>query len=389
MASQSRLLLIFVKDPIPGQVKTRLAADIGHEKALAVYRELLAHTRRLAASVDAHPWVWYGNRVPENDLWSEAGFERTLQTGDDLGERMELAFADGFERGFREICIIGSDCAQLTAEILTDAFDQLTKQDAVIGPAQDGGYYLIGMNRLHAGVFRGKTWSTDTVFEETVADLQSANLSIHQLPTLSDVDHASDLRGTFLESYLTSESDMKDILDKLNHGDKRSLEGVEEVLAMAESQPELLPVLFDGMYDPRPLVRMRAADIVEKLTKKNYSLLAPFKDRLIGDLGKFRLDEDTQMSIPILLGRLQLEGNEVPLVVDNLIDWLYDTPKKFVKVFCMQSMVDQALKHPWLLEEVEMIVQSQMEEGTNAIKARGRHLLKAIDRYRTKTKDSQ
>lgn len=198
-----QLLLIFVKHPEKGKSKTRLAKGIGEDKALAVYRELLAHTLSVSQDVSVDKVVFFGNQMPEKDLWSEAGFSRFQQVGDDLGSRMNHAFSWGFSQGYERICIIGSDCATLSSEILASAFSVLEKKDFVIGPAKDGGYYLLGMSSLYSKVFEGKVWSTANVREEAVADLAAGNKTYDLLPVLSDVDVVEDLRGTFLESYIT------------------------------------------------------------------------------------------------------------------------------------------------------------------------------------------
>lgn len=203
MKKSTSLLLLFVKHPEPGKSKTRLAADIGHDLALEIYQKLLAHTCRISSDVEADKVVFYGNQMPSHDLWSEAGFLRLQQEGHDLGSRMENAFRWGFSQGYERIVIIGSDCATLTSKILSEAFDVLKSEDYVLGPARDGGYYLLGMKELFSPVFYHKNWSTDTVLTDTLNDLQSANRSFDLLPELSDIDHAEDLRGTFLEEYLT------------------------------------------------------------------------------------------------------------------------------------------------------------------------------------------
>jgi len=195
----AKLLLIFVKHPLPGKVKTRLAADIGEEAAVAVYRQLLDFTLSLTQPLEVDKVVFYGNEVPETDLWQRAGYSRYLQEGTTLGDRMEQAFIWGFDQAYREIAVIGSDCAELTTDILKQAFDILSDHDAVIGPAHDGGYYLLGMKHLIPGVFQRKYWSTSTVFAATIRDFELAEISYKLLPTLSDVDTVEDLNGTFLE----------------------------------------------------------------------------------------------------------------------------------------------------------------------------------------------
>jgi len=196
------LLLLFVKHPKPGNVKTRLGARIGHEKAVKVYGQLLQYTAEVVSGVAADKVVYYGNELPSTDLWKKAGYLRKLQEGETLGSRMAQAFAWGFAQGYKKIAIIGSDCATLTAEILQQAFQVLDSHQGVIGPAEDGGYYLLGMRSLLPGLFRDKAWSTDTVFSATLRDFERANWTYQLLPTLSDIDTLEDIPGTFLEGFL-------------------------------------------------------------------------------------------------------------------------------------------------------------------------------------------
>lgn len=196
------LLIIFVKHPIAGQVKTRLAASIGDEKAVLVYQALLDYTHSIVAPLPVDKAVFYGNHLPDKDLWSEAGYTRRIQSGAGLGDRMESAFAWGFEQGYRRIVIIGSDCAELTTRILMTAFEQLQSDDVVIGPATDGGYYLLGSKQLHRELFQNKNWSTASVYTETIGDINKEALRFTALPFLSDIDTIADLTGTFLEKYV-------------------------------------------------------------------------------------------------------------------------------------------------------------------------------------------
>ncbi|MEL6252827.1 MAG: TIGR04282 family arsenosugar biosynthesis glycosyltransferase [Bacteroidota bacterium] len=200
--SLRRLLLIFVKHPEKGKSKTRLAAGIGHDQALEVYRKLLAHTRDISKNLAADKVVFFGNQMPEQDLWSAVFYPRYQQVGADLGERMAHAFNWGFEQGYEQICIIGSDCATLTTDILEKAYTVLSEKDFVIGPAKDGGYYLIGMSDFYPKVFEDRVWSTAEVRKEAIADLEAGNKSFDLLTELSDVDVVDDLKGTFLESYI-------------------------------------------------------------------------------------------------------------------------------------------------------------------------------------------
>ena len=202
MNHSDALLLLFVKHPVAGKAKTRLAKSIGNEKALVVYRKLLTYTCEIAKQLHVNKVVFYGNQIPESDLWSEAGFARYEQHGETLGDRMENAFLWGFEQGYKQIIIIGSDCADIDSTLLEDAFSQLDNHDFVMGPANDGGYYLMGMNALFSPVFQNKNWSTESVLQDTLRDLEAGNKSYFLLPVKTDIDTVEDLKGTFLEEYM-------------------------------------------------------------------------------------------------------------------------------------------------------------------------------------------
>ena len=189
-------LIIFVRNPVLGKVKTRLAATIGNEKTLMLYKHLLQHTHAICEHLSVTKFVYYADYINEDDLWN--GFEKRLQQGDDLGERMKNAFAELFDTGFKNICIIGSDCYELSSDILADAFEKLKTADVIAGPVTDGGYYILGMNKPVPDFFTNKEWSTDTVFADTLKDAAALKLSLHQLPILHDIDTEEDLRNSAL-----------------------------------------------------------------------------------------------------------------------------------------------------------------------------------------------
>lgn len=192
---ENSLLIIFAKNPVLGKVKTRLAKTIGDEEALKIYNLLLRHTQALCDQLDLTKYVFYTDYIPENDIWSNGdAYKKHIQEGDELGSRMYNAFRKGFAEGYKSIAIIGTDCPELRAAHIELAFDHLKTSDTVIGPAKDGGYYLLGMNALHKELFFNKSWSTSSVFDDTVDDLKNLKISYELLPTLSDVDTEEDLR---------------------------------------------------------------------------------------------------------------------------------------------------------------------------------------------------
>ena len=189
----NNLLLIFIKNSVKGKVKTRLAKDLGDDKALEIYKQLLQHTHGITKDLDIHKEVIYSDYIEQNDIWNGSVFAKKTQSGNDLGERMSFAFNEGFESGNQSICIIGSDCYDLTSQIITEAFESLKKHDFVIGPANDGGYYLIGMNEFHSQIFDNKTYSTNDVFQEAIDEMKKLNKSYFILPELTDIDDVNDL----------------------------------------------------------------------------------------------------------------------------------------------------------------------------------------------------
>jgi rSAM/selenodomain-associated transferase 1 len=191
----ARELLIFARTPEFGKVKTRLAADIGPESALRIYTRLLTHTCETALRSGFPARVYLAGPMPERDLWSDAGFHRFPQADGDLGQRMSAAFAQAFADGVRSVVIIGTDCPGLTSAHLHEAMSALQTHEAVVGPADDGGYTLLGLTSPIRAIFENKAWSTDTVLGDTLADFKRLGMSVARLETLRDLDTLDDLNA--------------------------------------------------------------------------------------------------------------------------------------------------------------------------------------------------
>lgn len=189
----SKALIIFVRNPVPGKVKTRLAKTLGNDVALKIYERLLLHTRDVALGVNARRFVFYQDYLNTDDIWHNEHFEKVLQEGEDLGDRMKVAFQYLFDRQFENVVIIGSDCITLTTQIIMEAFESLNNRRCVIGPATDGGYYLLGLAENITGVFKNKSWSSPRLFQETALELQQAGIPFATLQTLPDIDHEEDI----------------------------------------------------------------------------------------------------------------------------------------------------------------------------------------------------
>lgn len=189
---KKKVLLLFVKNIKLGKVKSRLAKTIGDEGALELYKELLAITEKAIATLEVDKIVYFSEAI-EDSTWS--GAEKKVQFGENLGERMQNAFTECFNLGYESVVLIGSDLPEISREIILEGFEALLHSETVFGPAQDGGYYLIGMNRMHASVFENKPWSEPQLLEVTLSELKQNNSSFSLLQTLNDIDTYEDLES--------------------------------------------------------------------------------------------------------------------------------------------------------------------------------------------------
>lgn len=192
------LILLFVKAPLRGQVKSRLAAVLGQDAALELYRnfvlDILAsiETSGIPFRICYHPPDG-GETVKK---WLGGHLQYMAQEGNDLGERMERAFRRAFSEGATRAVLIGSDIPDLPPKLLNDSLASLSENGAVIGPAQDGGYYLIGFRSetFFPDIFHGIAWGTDTVFRKTLQIFERAHQKVFLLPAWRDMDTLEDLK---------------------------------------------------------------------------------------------------------------------------------------------------------------------------------------------------
>lgn len=190
-----RRLLIFLKYPIPGRVKTRLAESLGAEAASAAYRACVELTleqmkplrHETVLCVDPPEAIGRARR------WLGSGWAFRPQRGGSLGERLAQATALSFAEGATPVVVIGTDSPWLDAGRVEAAFDALARAELVLGPTEDGGYYLIGCSRAAPELFAGIAWSTSAVLAQTLAKAGALGLSVEQLPMGYDVDHLKDL----------------------------------------------------------------------------------------------------------------------------------------------------------------------------------------------------
>ena len=191
-------LIIFTRYPEPGKTKTRLIPVLGEEGAATLQRQMtehkLAEVRKLQAfhplSLEVH-FAGGNEQLMQDWLGSNIIYRR--QSEGDIGCRMASAFQASFGAGMNRVVLIGSDCPDLNAYLLAQAFQALEQHDLVLGPAQDGGYYLIGLHQLFPGLFTGISWSTAEVLQQTQSIAKRLELAVAYLPLLSDIDRPEDL----------------------------------------------------------------------------------------------------------------------------------------------------------------------------------------------------
>lgn len=193
-------VLLFAKAPRPGAVKTRLARDLGEAAAASVYRALGVRVAE-AVSVAFPLTVWYEPPGAEAEMraWLGDRHRYVPQPEGDLGERLRLGFATHFQGGGGPAIAIGADAPDVDAAVVAAAFARLERADVVLGPAVDGGYYLVGLARPTPALFAGVPWGTGGVLHETLAICRREGLRVARLPPLRDVDTIDDLRAAGLD----------------------------------------------------------------------------------------------------------------------------------------------------------------------------------------------
>lgn len=193
-------VIVFQKNAELGKVKTRLAATLGEQQALDIYKHLINITySKLSGIADADIFVYFSEFMAKSSL--KIPHQTAVQNGVDLGERMKIAFEEVFAKGYKRVILIGTDCPDIESNILNQSLEELQSHDAVFGPALDGGYYLIGLKEVYKEIFRNIPWSTDKVLQLTKNQLSKRKLTYSLLKPLRDIDTPDDW-----ESYLLSKS---------------------------------------------------------------------------------------------------------------------------------------------------------------------------------------
>lgn len=190
-----KLVMIFVRNLVLGKVKTRISQKLGDNAALEIYRTLLLFTEKVVRYLpECDKAVFYSDFIENKDMWHHVVYQKYVQKGEELGERMKNAFEFAFSKKYEKVIIIGSDCAEISDSIIEDAFYELNSNDVVLGPAKDGGYYMLGMKQMHKELFEDIPWSTKNVLLDTINICKKLNLKYHLHPVLSDIDTVEDVK---------------------------------------------------------------------------------------------------------------------------------------------------------------------------------------------------
>lgn len=264
--SAANRLLIFTRYPVPGKAKTRLVPALGAEGAALLQRQMTEHTLRqispIAQSTRYTPEIWYAATSEANELqqiknWLGSEWLYFPQIEGDLGIKLTAAFHNAFAQGAKKVVAIGTDCPGLDADRIVQAYAQLDSHDLVLGKAADGGYYLIGINRLIPELFEGITWGTSEVLQQTVTVAQSLNLNIAYLDELSDIDYPEDL--PIWHRAKAKNAPLSVIIPAVNEG--RSIQSALQDLQQACNEEPIEILVIDGKSEDDTIAQVQALEI--------------------------------------------------------------------------------------------------------------------------------
>ncbi|NIS38693.1 glycosyltransferase, partial [Candidatus Saccharibacteria bacterium] len=204
--SHSNALIIFMKAPRLGKVKTRMQPQLSERQSLGLYKAMgldLVNQFSDASTYDVMIYFWPPQSEEEMQSWLGDDKIYSPQLGNDLGEKMHQAFTENFNGSYQKVVIIGSDLPTLDETIIQEAFRHLNEHDAVLGPTEDGGYYLIALNKPQPELFKNVRWSSESVLPQTLENADKAGLSVHLLEQRTDIDtydEVEQLRATLQQS---------------------------------------------------------------------------------------------------------------------------------------------------------------------------------------------
>jgi rSAM/selenodomain-associated transferase 1 len=225
LKSMNNNILLFVKHPENGGVKTRLAKDIGDTAAVSLYKCFVEDILSSLQSINARIWICYYPESARDDMavWLGSSYFYVLQKGGNLGKRLQHCFKSSFDKGFEKTIVLASDIPEISENIINNAFQCLEYKDAVIGPSYDGGYYLLGFNKKSYAtqIFDDIPWSTNLVYEETLGKIEAYKLRYSVLDKINDMDTIDDIRkfsirnGNDFSRGLKTKRCIKELFDKV------------------------------------------------------------------------------------------------------------------------------------------------------------------------------
>lgn len=187
---KDKLSIVFVKNIVLGKVKIRLAKTVGTQGAFEVYKHIVELLEIETSKLNSDKHIYFSDVIIEEKWPNDQKF---VQQGTDIGERMQNAFQDAFDKGYKRVVLVGSDIPDLSAEIIEDAFSKLENCSTVFGPAEDGGYYLVGLSEMNKSIFKNIEWSTNKVLSQSLEKVEEYTLvkELNDIDTIEDLEKSS------------------------------------------------------------------------------------------------------------------------------------------------------------------------------------------------------
>ena len=222
-SENTNAIIVFTRYPVPGKVKTRLAAETSNEFACLFYKacaEYVFTELNKLKEKEYDIYIFGSDKLELQKIadWTDNSFYYSHQAGRDLGERMHNAFDEIFNKSYKRVVILGTDLPEVNCELMQDAFLALNDNDCVIGPANDGGYYLLGFKWKAIDLFSNVKWSSESVFNDTISKIKYYSTDYCTLKELNDIDNKKDLVKWYNENMELDEHPVKIFIDN-NHSE--------------------------------------------------------------------------------------------------------------------------------------------------------------------------
>jgi uncharacterized protein len=183
------LLILFIRNAISGKLHPTISRIAGEENALDAYMRMLGHLEAITGYLPCEKLVLYSDIVEVHDVFDPETFSKEIQSGGSKGERLADAFSSAFKRGYSRVVLVMGECMEMGQAHIIEAFESLIDSRVVVGPSEEGAYYLLGMREYCPELFEGKDWEGEDVFLDTMLDLQRSNIPYRLLDTLPEVSY--------------------------------------------------------------------------------------------------------------------------------------------------------------------------------------------------------